>query len=371
MRVGVLGGGQLGRMLALAGYQLGIEFRFFDPNSGAPVGQIGELIAADYGDEKALERFLDGVDVVTYEFESIPASTIRFVAERVKVFPPVAALETAQDRLLEKNLFQELGIPTPQFAPVDRLDDLRSAAKRMGFPLILKTRRMGYDGKGQVVIRDASAVDNAWKQLGGSPLLVEKYVSFQHELSVIGVRDTGGREVFYPPIENLHREGVLRRSIAPAPGATPETAALAIDYCRRLMDRLEYVGVLALELFSVDGTLLANEMAPRVHNSGHWTIEGAETSQFENHLRAILSLPLGATTPRGRSVMLNIIGHIPPVPTVLAVEGAHLHLYGKAPTERRKVGHVTLVARNSEEANERLRELLGVLGVHIPGDSNL
>ena len=371
MRVGVLGGGQLGRMLALAGYQLGIEFRFFDPNSGAPVGQIGELIAADYGDEDALERFLEGVDVVTYEFESIPASTIRFVADRVKVFPPVAALETAQDRQLEKNLFQDLGIPTPQFAAVDRLDDLRGATKRIGFPVVLKTRRMGYDGKGQVVIRDASAIDDAWKQLGGSPLIVEKYVSFQYELSVIGVRDTGGREVFYPPIENLHHEGVLRRSIAPAAGATPETAALAIDYCRRLMDRLEYVGVLALELFSVDGTLLANEMAPRVHNSGHWTIEGAETSQFENHLRAILSLPLGAATARGRWVMLNIIGHIPPVQAVLAVEGAHLHLYGKAPTERRKVGHVTLAAQSGEASDKRLEKLLGVLGINIPGHSNL
>jgi 5-(carboxyamino)imidazole ribonucleotide synthase len=363
VRVGVLGGGQLGRMLALAGYQLGVEFRFFDPNSGAPVGQIGELIAADYGDQKALARFLDGVDVVTYEFESIPLSTIRFVAERVKVFPPVIALETAQDRLLEKTLFQELGIPTPPFAPVDSLEDLRSAAKRIGFPAVLKTRRLGYDGKGQVVIRDSAAVEKAWKQLGGSRLLLERYVSFQHELSVIGVRDQAGREVFYPPIENLHREGVLRRSIAPAPETTLEIAALAIEYSRKLMDRLEYVGVLALELFSVDGTLLANEMAPRVHNSGHWTIEGAETSQFENHLRAILSLPLGATTLRGRSVMLNILGHIPPVESVLAVEGAHLHLYGKAPTEKRKVGHVTLVAQSAESLHQGIRVLLEALGV--------
>jgi len=348
-------------MLALAGYQLGVEFKFFDPNSGAPVGQIGQLIAADYGNHAALSRFLDGVDVVTYEFESIPLSTIEFVAERVTVFPPVEALEIAQDRLLEKSLFQELGIPTAGFAPVESLQDLGDAAGRMGLPAVLKTRRMGYDGKGQTVIRDMSELAAAWKKVGGVPLLLEQYVSFQHELSVIGVRDSAGREVFYPPIENLHREGVLRRSIAPAPCATPEIAALATEYSRRLMERLEYVGVLALELFSADGRVLANEMAPRVHNSGHWTSEGAETSQFENHLRAILSLPLGATTPIGTSLMLNILGHIPPVQAVLAIEGAHLHLYGKAPTEKRKVGHVTVVAQDPAAIEAKVATLLEAL----------
>jgi 5-(carboxyamino)imidazole ribonucleotide synthase len=334
-------------MLALAGYQLGIEFRFFDPSSGAPVGQIGELVAADYGDHAALERFLKGVDVVTYEFESIPLSTVEFVAERVKVYPPVEALQIAQDRLLEKKLFEHLGIPTPPFAPVETLEDLREATSRIGLPVVLKTRKMGYDGKGQAVIHNESSLEPGWKRLAGVPLLVEKYVSFQHELSVIGVRDPHGREVFYPPIQNVHGDGILRRSTVPAPNAAPETSALAIEYCRRLMDKLSYVGVLALELFSVDGTLLANEMAPRVHNSGHWTIEGAETSQFENHLRAVLSLPLGATSLRGAAVMLNIIGHIPSHEKVLSVEGAHLHLYGKAPTEKRKVGHVTLVGRSA------------------------
>jgi 5-(carboxyamino)imidazole ribonucleotide synthase len=343
VRVGVLGGGQLGRMLALAGYQLGIEFRFFDPNSGAPVGQIGELVAANYGDHAALERFLDGVDVVTYEFESIPLSVIKFVAERVKVYPPVNALETAQDRLLEKRLFESLGIPTPPFAAIDTLVELEMVVSRIGLPAVLKTRKMGYDGKGQAVIRDRASLEAAWRRLGGVPLLVEKYVSFEYELSAIGVRDPKGREVFYPPVENVHADGILRKSTVPAPSATPETTRLAIEYCRRLMDKLQYVGVLALELFSVDGSLLANEIAPRVHNSGHWTIEGAETSQFENHLRAVLSLPLGTTSLRGASVMLNIIGHIPSREKVLAVEGAHLHLYGKAPTEKRKVGHVTLV----------------------------
>jgi 5-(carboxyamino)imidazole ribonucleotide synthase len=344
VRVGVLGGGQLGRMLALAGYQLGIEFKFFDPNAGAPVGQIGQLIAADYGDHAALERFLEGVDVVTYEFESIPVSTVRFIAERIKVFPPVKALATAQDRLLEKQLFVDLGIPTPPFAAVDNVQDLQRAVARIGLPMVLKTRRMGYDGKGQAVIRDAASLEAAWRLLEGSPLLVEKYVDFQHELSVIGVRDTAGRDAFYPTIENVHREGILRKSTAPAPSVTPPLAALAVSHCQRLMERLAYVGVFALELFSVDGELFANEMAPRVHNSGHWTIEGAETSQFENHLRAVLSLPLGVTTMRGNALMFNIIGHIPPIERVVAVEGAHLHLYGKAPTEKRKVGHVTLVA---------------------------
>jgi 5-(carboxyamino)imidazole ribonucleotide synthase len=344
-------------MLALAGYQLGIDFRFFDPNSGAPVGQIGELIAAEYSDRAALERFLQNVDVVTYEFESIPLETVCFVADRVRVAPSVRALEVAQDRLLEKNLFRELGIPTPRFAAVNSLADLESAARSIGLPLVLKTRRLGYDGKGQVVLRDASALGPGWETLRGAPLIVEQYVPFQHELSAIGVRDEKGHAVFYPPVENVHREGILRRSIAPAPNATPEAAAVAIDYCGRIMDHLGYVGVLALELFSVDGTLLANEMAPRVHNSGHWTIEGAETSQFENHLRAVLGLPLGATTLRGTSLMLNIIGHIPPRERVVGIEGAHLHLYGKAPTEKRKVGHVTVVSR-SPEALERAENAL-------------
>lgn len=348
-------------MLALAGYQLGIEFRFFDPNSGAPVGQIGELVAARYDDHAALERFLAGVDIVTYEFESIPLSAVEFVEERVKVYPPRKALEIAQDRLLEKRLFEELGIPTPKFAPVDSRSDLEEATSLIGYPVVLKTRRMGYDGKGQSVIRDASSIYAAWKNLGGVPLIVEQYVPFQYEVSVIGVCDAHGRKSFYPAVENVHREGILRKSTVPAGRITAETAAFAIDYCSRVMTRLEYVGVLALELFVVDGKLLANEIAPRVHNSGHWSIEGAETSQFENHLRAGLALPLGSTTLRGVVGMLNIIGHIPVRRDVLAVEGAHLHLYGKSPTEKRKVGHITLVARSPAELEPRLCEIETVL----------
>ena len=361
MRIGILGGGQLGRMLALAGYQLGIEFRFFDPNSGAPVGQIGQLISAGYDDRAALDRFLKDIDVVTYEFESIPASTVQFVAERVRVFPSVKALETAQDRLFEKQLFQSLGIPTPKFAAVDSIEDLRKTVSDLGLPAVLKTRRLGYDGKGQYVLRQSSDVDDAFRALGKSPLILEQFIPFQHELSVLGVRNVSGAEVFYPPVENRHREGVLRRSESPAPNITPEVAAVAIDHCRRIMDRLEYVGVMALELFAVNGTVMANEIAPRVHNSGHWTIEGAETSQFENHLRAILDLPLGVTQLRGRSVMYNILGHIPEVSRVVAIDGAHLHLYGKAPTEKRKVGHVTLVAQTAAGAERGAREIARAL----------
>lgn len=361
MRIGILGGGQLGRMLALAGYQLGIEFRFFDPNSGAPVGQIGQLIAANYDDRAALERFLAGVDVVTYEFESIPVETVRFVSERVKVFPPVKALQTAQDRLFEKQLFESLGIPTPKFAAIGSIEELREAVKEIGLPAVLKTRRLGYDGKGQYVLRAVADIDGSWRALGKSPLILEQFVPFQHELSVIGARNTLGEEVFYPPVENRHREGVLRRSESPAPNVTPELAATAIDHCRRIMDRLEYVGVMALELFAANGKVLANEIAPRVHNSGHWSIEGAETSQFENHLRAILGLPLGVTTLRGRSVMYNILGHIPERARVVAIEGAHLHLYGKAPTEKRKVGHVTLVAQTAAGAERGAMAIADVL----------
>jgi 5-(carboxyamino)imidazole ribonucleotide synthase len=361
VRVGVLGGGQLGRMLALAGYQLGVEFRFFDPNSGAPVGQIGQLVAGHYDDEDALERFLADVDVVTYEFESIPLSAVDFVARRVKVYPPIKALGTAQDRLLEKQLFESLGIPTPRFAPVDALADLQEAISRMGVPVVLKTRRLGYDGKGQAVIRAASDTETAWNALGKTGLIVEQFVPFQRELSVIGVRSLEGREVFYPVVENVHREGILRRSTAPAPNMTLELSALATDYCRKIMTQLDYVGVLALELFAVDGGVIANEIAPRVHNSGHWTIEGSETSQFENHLRAVLGLPLGSTASRGQSVMLNIIGHIPSREAVLAFEEAHLHLYGKAPTEKRKVGHVTLVGTHPDGIQRGTRALEALL----------
>jgi len=278
------------------------------------------------------------------------------------VYPPLVALETAQDRLFEKELFRELGIPVPEFAAVNGIDELRDAVRRIGFPVVLKTRRMGYDGKGQIVIRDEAALRDAWAGIGASPLIVERFVAFDHEFSVIGVRDRAGNSVFYPLAQNVHREGILRTTRVPAPNASDEMRRRAEGYASAIMGRFEYVGVLALELFSSGGQLLANEIAPRVHNSGHWTIEGAETSQFENHLRAILSLPLGSTELRGWSAMINIVGSLPAPERVLGVPGTHLHLYGKSATERRKLGHVTVVTGSPEATEQGVNGVTEALG---------
>ncbi|MBA3646681.1 MAG: 5-(carboxyamino)imidazole ribonucleotide synthase [Gemmatimonadaceae bacterium] len=362
MRVGVLGGGQLGRMLALAGYRLGIQFRFFDPNSGAPVGQLGELIAAPYDDEAALARFCDGLDVATYEFENVPLDAARFVAERVKLYPPIQSLEVAQHRLKEKEFFSSLGIPTPKYAPANSADELAHALGVTGIPAVVKTVTMGYDGKGQVVVRDRSAAASAWDAVGKRAVIVEEMVAFDRELSMIGARDNDGREVYYPLIENEHSDGILRVSRAPVHDVSLQLRGAAEDYVRRIFEKLDYIGVLAVEFFQRGSELLVNEMAPRVHNSGHWTIEGARTSQFENHLRAILSLPMGEADAIGEAAMVNLIGETPPLQELLSIPGAHVHLYGKAATERRKVGHITLVgesARNVGTLAETLRRAFG------------
>jgi 5-(carboxyamino)imidazole ribonucleotide synthase len=320
--VGVIGGGQLGRMLALAGLPLGLSFRFLDPSPDAPAGEVGELLVGTYNDAALLDRLADGAAVVTYEFENVPVEAAR----RVDAVPTAVALEAAQDRLAEKRLFRRLGIPT---APFD--DEV------MSFPALLKTRRLGYDGKGQRLVETRPGPGP-----GHVPEehVLEALVPFDRELSLLAVRGRDGETRFYPLVENVHEGGILRRSLAPAPNA-PQ--AHAEEYGTRLLDELGYVGVLALELFDVGGELLANELAPRVHNTGHWTIEGAATSQFENHLRAILGLPLGSTDARAPSLMLNLIGAAPGPVDVLAVPGAHLHLYGKEPRPGRKLGHVTLL----------------------------
>ena len=368
MNVGILGGGQLGYMLALAGYPLGLQFRFLDPSPEAPVGRIALRVNADFTNADALERFVNGLDRVTYEFENVPAESIKALAKRVPVFPPPMALEVAQDRLREKTLFRRLGIATADFLPVRDGDELAAALKKLGMPAILKTCRMGYDGKGQWMLRTAEDVARAKAEIparaeglatgeGEAAYVLERFVPFSRELSILAVRSERGEIIFYPLVENHHRKGILRLSLAPAPLLDPQTQVAAEDAARRVLEALEYVGVLAIELFELDGKLLANEMAPRVHNSGHWSIEGAVTSQFENHLRAVCGLPLGSTATLGHSAMLNLIGEVPDSADVLSIADTHLHLYGKSPRPGRKLGHVTVHAGSKKELAERLAAL--------------
>jgi 5-(carboxyamino)imidazole ribonucleotide synthase len=319
--VGCIGGGQLGRMLALAGAPLGLRMRFLDPAPDACAGAVGELVVGAFDDPACLDRLADGADVVTFEFENVPVEAAR----RVAVVPDMRALELGQDRLVEKELFRRLGIGT---APFGTLEDV-------GVPALVKSRRLGYDGKGQ------RTVDSPGEIIGENEL-VEGIVPFDRELSIVAVRGRDGATAFYPLTENEHRGGILATSRAPASGADALQGE-AEEIARRLLDELGYVGVLAVELFEVGGRLLANEFAPRVHNTGHWTIEGSVTSQFENHLRAILGLPLGPTEALGSAILVNLVGAVPPLEELLAVRGAHVHVYGKEPRPGRKLGHVTIV----------------------------
>jgi 5-(carboxyamino)imidazole ribonucleotide synthase len=355
--IGILGGGQLGYMLALAGYPLGLHFRFLDPSPEAPVGRIAQRVTGEYTDQAALEKFSNGLELVTYEFENVPVEAARFLAERVPVYPPPAALEAAQDRLAEKDLFRKLGIATTEFTAVSNPRELEAAVKTLGLPAVLKTSRLGYDGKGQWILRTPQDVAKARSELPAVTLILERFVPFARELSVLAVRSRTGESAIYPLVENHHRNGILRLSLAPAPRLEPPIQRAAENAARRVLESLKYAGVLAIEFFEHQGELLANEMAPRVHNSGHWTIEGAVTSQFENHLRAVLGLPLGSTGPAGHCAMLNLIGELPDSSEVLAVPDAHLHLYGKSPRPGRKLGHVTLRAASPERLALRLSEL--------------
>ncbi|MFN4258242.1 MAG: 5-(carboxyamino)imidazole ribonucleotide synthase [Gemmataceae bacterium] len=357
MIVGVLGGGQLGRMMALAGYPLGLRFRFFDPDPEAPAGQLAELHIGAFDDPQALRRFAADVAVVTYEFENIPAFPVRELAKTLPVWPPPDALETAQDRLAEKGLFRALDIPTAPFVAVGSRADLETAGRHLPFPLVLKTRRLGYDGKGQWVLRTAADSERVAAMVDKTPMIVERFVCFERELSCIAVRGMDGATAFYPLIENHHQGGILRQSLAPAPECPDGLQRQAEEYVGRILDALDYVGVLTVEFFLDNGQLIANEMAPRVHNSGHWTIEGAETSQFENHLRAILGWPLGSTAARGYAAMINLIGALPDLPTLLAVPGVHAHHYGKAARPGRKLGHVTLCSSQWQALREKVENI--------------
>jgi 5-(carboxyamino)imidazole ribonucleotide synthase len=348
-------------MLGLAGIPLGLRFRFLDPVEGAPAAAVGGLVVGPLGDEASLTEVAAGAAVVTYEWEGVPADAARFLVRRMPVRPGARSLEVSQDRLSEKETFRRLGIGTPAFSAVDDLPSLHAGIEAVGgLPVVLKTRRGGYDGKGQAVLRAPADVDAAWAALGEGrvPLILESLVPFDRELSVLAVRGLDGTVACWPLVENHHEGGILRVSRAPAPDVDPELQARAEALAARLLDDLDHVGVLAVELFQVGGELLANEIAPRVHNSGHWTIEGAVTSQFENHLRAVLGWPLGSTAARGPSAMLNCIGVMPSRDAVLSVPGAHLHDYGKSPRRGRKLGHVTVLAEDDDALMARLDALL-------------
>lgn len=344
-------------MLALAGYPLDFDFVFLDPATEACAAPLGTHIHAAYEDDKGLSEFCVSVDLATYEFENVPAHTAEFVGSRIPLYPPPVALTVGQDRLSEKQLFDKLGIPVPRYMPVATREALEIAVKNIGLPAVLKTRRLGYDGKGQAVLRKPEDVATAWEKLGRQTpanLILEAFVPFERELSCLAVRGRSGELAFYPVVENVHRDGILRLA---TPRANDPLQQQAEDYATRVVDHLGYCGVLAFEFFVAGGRLYANEIAPRVHNSGHWSIEGAECSQFENHLRAIAGLPLGSTTLRGHSAMVNFIGDAPANAAMAAIPGVHIHHYGKTPKPQRKVGHATVTADSAAQLQQRLDAL--------------
>ncbi len=355
MKIGILGGGQLARMIALSGYPLAQKFIVLDPGADAGAVGLGEHLHGAYDDMGLLAEMAEKADIVTYEFENVPAQVASFLSDHTLIYPPAQALEVAQDRFTEKNFFHRLDIPTAPFAPIDSLEDLQKTMDEIGYPAILKSRRLGYDGKGQFLLKSAEQLKEAWTSMQNAPSIVEGFVPFQREVSIIAARRRNGDTVFYPLSENRHNGGILR--VAECRENDP-LQQQAETYVSKLLKALDYVGVIALELFDVDGQLLANEFAPRVHNSGHWTIEGAETSQFENHLRAILDLPLGSTKARGYTAMVNFIGGIPNTEQVLSIANTHLHLYDKSARKGRKVAHATIRSDDLRSFQESLQQLI-------------
>ena len=355
--VGILGGGQLARMLALAGHPLGLRLRVFDPSPDAPAKAMAEHVCAAWDDSVAIGHFCHGLDVATLEFESVPLATAQAVAAHVRLAPSVRALAATQDRFVEKELARTLGIATTPFGRIEHAADVEHAIALVGCPAVLKHRTLGYDGRGQTVVQSVEEARNVWHAGGERPSVLERLVTFDRELSLVAIRSTNGETAFYPLVENLHQDGILRRTVAPAPRLGDGLAGEARRIATVLLDHLGYIGVITLEFFECGGRLLLNEIAPRVHNSGHWSIEGAETSQFENHLRAILGLPLGSTSPIGCSALLNIIGTLPDTKRILSMPDTHLHLYGKAPRQGRKLGHVTARASDAASLEDRMQTL--------------
>lgn len=362
-KIGILGGGQLARMLALSGYPLGFEFVFFDPTADACAGQVGELMCAEYHNELALEEFCQKVDVVTLDFENVPVDTLRFVQKKKPVFPSPEVLEIAQDRLLEKQFCHTYGIPTTDFETINSLSELKFAAKKFDYDAILKTRRMGYDGKGQYRITQAADINQIPDSLFDQDLILEKRIAFDREVSVIVARNGLGDIQTWPLCENKHKDGILTTTIVPAKHSPLDN--LTVDYAKQLAIALNYVGVLVIEFFQTDEAVYVNEMAPRVHNSGHWSIEGAYTSQFENHLRAGLNLPLGSTRMEGMAAMLNWIGAFPEGILSINEEKLYWHVYGKQPRAGRKIGHSTLLAATPQALHDKIVNLVKKLGVQF------
>jgi 5-(carboxyamino)imidazole ribonucleotide synthase len=363
MTVGIVGGGQLGRMLALAGVPLGLDFLVLDPAPDAPASRVAPALTGEFTDARLLGELARRSEVITFDWENLPVAALRAHARATRIAPPLAALATGQDRVAEKRLFERLEIPTTRWAAVGSRRALGRAAQRIGFPGVLKTRRFGYDGKGQVVVRGPEGLDTACRELGPAALLYEELVPFEFEVSIIGARSARGEIAIYPLNGNIHQGGILRLTRAPFGGAALARAAAA--HLRRVLEHFRYVGVLAIEFFVRRGRLVANEMAPRVHNSGHWTIEGAVTSQFENHLRAILALPLGSTAARGHSAMINLIGTLPHRQRLLAIPGLHLHDYGKAARPGRKLGHCTLVAATAAARDSAASQILKIVNPEL------
>jgi 5-(carboxyamino)imidazole ribonucleotide synthase len=365
MTVGIVGGGQLGRMLALAGYPLGLDFLFLDRAADTPGGQVAPILCGEFTDPALLAQLAKASDVVTFDWENISVDALRTL-KGAKICPPIPALAAAQDRVSEKQLFEKLRIPTTRWRNVENKEQLLAAAKEIGLPGVIKTRRLGYDGKGQAVVRTLADLERAWNELGSAPLLYEDWVPFEREVSVIGARSRRGEIAIYPLNDNVHSQGILR--LTRAPFGSLKLQRLAGKYLERVLTHFRYVGVLTIEFFVHRGALVANEMAPRVHNSGHWTLEGAATSQFENHLRAIVGLPLGSTRALGHSAMVNLIGKMPPAARLLAYEGLHLHDYGKEPRPGRKLGHCTFVESSPRRRDIQARRLLAELApaIRIP-----
>ena len=362
-KIGILGGGQLARMLALSGYPMGFEFVFFDPTEDACAGQVGELICAEYHNEVALEEFCQKVDVVTLDFENVPVETLRFVEKKKPVFPSPEVLEIAQDRLLEKQFCHSYGIPTTDFETINSVSELKFASKKFDYDAILKTRRMGYDGKGQYRINQATDINQIPDSLFLQDLILEKRVAFNREVSVIVARNGLGDIKSWPLCENKHKDGILTTTIVPAKHSSLDE--ITIDYAKQLAVALNYIGVLVIEFFQTEDAVYVNEMAPRVHNSGHWSIEGAHTSQFENHLRAGLNLPLGSTCMDGMAAMLNWIGAFPESILSITEEQLFWHVYGKEPRAGRKIGHTTLLATTPQELHDKIVNLVKKLGVQF------